>query len=101
VLRIDGLMSHAVALRRLVMFTGHMKTISASEFKARCLAILDQVSERGETVTILKRGRPVAELVPPTRRRGGAPQDTLRGTVEFIGDVVAPAVDSDEWEANR
>lgn len=78
-----------------------MKIISASEFKAKCLAILDDVAERGEIVTILKRGRAVAQLVPPSERRAGVPQDMLRGTVEFIGDVVAPAVNPDDWESNR
>jgi prevent-host-death family protein len=38
--------------------------VPASEFKARCLAILDKVHEDGETVTITKRGRVVARLVP-------------------------------------
>jgi prevent-host-death family protein len=39
-----------------------MKTISASEFKARCLALLDEVDPEGIIVT--KRGKPVAKLVP-------------------------------------
>ena len=40
-----------------------MKTINASEFKAKCLAILDEVSDTGEVLTILKHGRPVARLL--------------------------------------
>jgi prevent-host-death family protein len=42
-----------------------MRSIRASEFKAKCLAILDEVERTGEPVTILKRGRPVARLLPP------------------------------------
>lgn len=42
-----------------------METINASDFKARCLALPDQVQETGERIVILKRGRPVAELLPP------------------------------------
>ena len=42
--------------------TGHMETINASDFQARCLEILDRVPATGERVVILKRGRPVAEL---------------------------------------
>ena len=41
-----------------------MAVYNASEFKAKCLAILDQVNSTRETVTILKRGKPVAQLVP-------------------------------------
>ena len=76
-----------------------MKTINASEFKAKCLAILDEVAASGEQVTILKHGQPVARLVPPVAITGRYPQRELAGTVEFLGDVIAPAVDADEWEA--
>ena len=64
-----------------------MQTINASDFKARCLAILDRVHETGERVVILKRGRPVAELSrvhqrrkrrPPGRSGGnGGPSSTM------------------------
>ena len=76
-----------------------MKTMNASEFKAKCLAILDAVESTGEPVLILKRGRPVAQLVSPVPREEGAPQDRLKGTVRILGDIVSPAVPADEWEA--
>jgi len=76
-----------------------MKTMNASEFKAKCLAILDAVGDTGESVLILKRGRPVARLVPPVPTEEGSPQDRLRGTVKILGDIVSPAVPPDEWEA--
>lgn len=41
-----------------------MRTIPATEFKAKCLSLLDQVAEQHETVLISKRGVPVAKLVP-------------------------------------
>jgi len=76
-----------------------MKTMNASEFKAKCLAILDEVAETGEGLTILKHGRPVAQLLPPVRPSGGFPQDALAGTVEFLGDVIGPVLAADAWEA--
>ena len=76
-----------------------MKTINATEFKAKCLSILDEVSTSGELVTILKRGKPVARLVPPAPVGGRYPQEALKGTVTVVGDVVAPAVPADEWNA--
>jgi prevent-host-death family protein len=76
-----------------------MKTINASEFKAKCLAILDEVAETGEVLTVLKHGRPVAQVVPPAPRAAGYPQQTLAGTVEFLGDVLSPVVEPAEWEA--
>jgi prevent-host-death family protein len=76
-----------------------MKTINASEFKAKCQAILDEVAETGEVLTILKHGRPVAQLVPPAPHSGGFPQESLEGTVEFLGDVVSPVLDPGAWES--
>ena len=78
-----------------------MRVIKASEFKAHCLAILDEVERTGDAVVISKRGRLVAELIRP--RRGTSkryPQDALRGTGRTVGDVVAPALPADAWEAN-
>jgi prevent-host-death family protein len=76
-----------------------MITISASEFKAKCLAILDQVNETREMVTILKRGKPIAQLVPPVQEDDGYPQHDLRGSVRVLGDILAPVVSADAWEA--
>jgi len=75
--------------------------IAASEFKARCLAILDEVQRTGEEVTILNRGRPVARLVPAVPRGGRTPQETLRGTVRVRGDIVGPVLPPDAWAAER
>lgn len=75
-----------------------MRTINASKFKAQCLAILDEVSELGEEVLILKRGKPVARLVAPVPAGSGFPQDSLRGTVRFHGDIVGPVVPVEEWK---
>ena len=76
-----------------------MREIKASEFKAKCLAILDEVVQTGQAVTITKRGKPVAQLVPPVPRQGVYPQDALFGTVKIHGDIVEPVLDVDAWEA--
>jgi prevent-host-death family protein len=78
-----------------------MRTLSASDFKARCLAILDDVERTGRPVTILKRGKPVAQLVPAVPRENGYPQETLRGTVEILGDIVGPVLPASAWDAER
>ncbi len=78
-----------------------MQTLNASDFKARCLAILDRVRDTGEPVLILKRGKPVAQLVPARGDSARYPQDDLRGTVKVLGDVVAPVLPEDAWEALR
>ena len=68
-----------------------METIDASDFKARCLAILDRVEASGEHIVILKRGRPVAELWPVSRSQAAYPQLELKGTVVVAGDNIGPA----------
>ena len=77
-----------------------MDRINASDFKARCLSILDRVSATGERVVILKRGKPVAELGPATEARATYPQLELQGTVTILGDIVGPVVPEDHWESN-
>lgn len=69
--------------------------IGAGEFKARCLALLDQVCEAGESFVITKRGRPVARVVPALPP-GGKP---LLGSVVCNGDIVAPTGES--WEGEQ
>ena len=81
------------------MRTSHMETMNAAEFKAKCLALLDHVNDTREVITILKRGRPVAQLTPPLLPEHGYPQDDLRGSVEILGDIVSPVVPSAAWEA--
>ena len=78
-----------------------MHEINASTFKARCLSILDEVARTGEPVTIVKRGRPVAQLVPAVAVKARYPQDTLAGSVETLGDVVSPVLPADAWDAER
>lgn len=83
----------------LVVNPGHVETIDASDFKARCLAILDRVQATGERVVILKRGRPVAELLPASQSQAEYPQTELKGTVIETGDIVEPAVPEEHWES--
>lgn len=78
--------------------------MAASEFKARCLAILDEVARTGERIVILKRGKPMAQIGPTTQgTEAGFPQDRLRslGGVVEVGDIVAPPLPADAWDAVR
>lgn len=72
--------------------------ISASDFKARCLRLLDQVSRTGEELVILKRGRPVARVMPAHEEK---PWLALRGRGAFVGDAFAAVVAEKEIEALR
>ena len=70
-----------------------MRTIPATEFKARCLSILDDVAETGETVVVTKRGKPVAQVTPLE------PPKSLVGSVTFLvsdEELIAPLWD--DWD---
>ena len=73
------------------------RIIKASEFKATCLKLMDEVAENGGEIVITKNGRPTAKLVAYREK----PQTLLgidRGKLEILGDVVAP-IDA-EWKAD-
>jgi len=75
-----------------------IKTIPAGTFKARCLAIMDEVQAKGQAVIITKRGEPVAKLVPVEQEK----DDIFgflkgKGTIEIKGDIISPAFTPEEW----
>jgi antitoxin (DNA-binding transcriptional repressor) of toxin-antitoxin stability system len=77
-----------------------MRTINASDFKAHCLAILDEIALTGETIVITKRGKAVARLLPPVPEEG-YPQHRLQGSGRIVGDIVAPPLSDEAWEADQ
>ena len=64
-------------------------TMAATEFRARCYRLMDEVAETGREIVITKRGRPLARLVP-FRRRMGAPFGLFRDEIRIHGDIGAP-----------
>ena len=62
--------------------------VTATELKAKCLALLDDVDDRGDTITVTKRGRPVAILQPVKKKAWKSPKGAWVGKVEIIGDIV-------------
>ncbi len=73
-----------------------MKTINATEFKARCLQLLDEVAKTGEDLVISKRGKPVARVIAADTSK---PWLALRGTGRFTGDPFEPAVQEHDVQA--
>ena len=74
------------------------RTMKASEFKAKCLEVMDTVARTGDSVILTKRGKPVAKICPIS-----APRPSLfgfmKGRVEILGDIVSP-IDV-EWDAEK
>jgi prevent-host-death family protein len=65
------------------------KSISAAEFKATCLEVLDRVARTGHTVVVTKRGKPVAQVAPMIKKPRNI-VGSLKGDVEILGDIVSP-----------
>jgi prevent-host-death family protein len=72
--------------------------VSASEFKAKCLSLLDEVYDSGRELVISKHGRAVAKLVPVVQEK---PWKGLLGSGKFCGDPFAPAVEEKSLEVLR
>ena len=73
--------------------------VPAGQFKARCLSLIDQVGQTRQAITITKRGRPVARLVPIPDDRPRSLFGWLAGHVVEEGDIVSPT--DERWEAER
>jgi prevent-host-death family protein len=73
--------------------------IAATQFKAKCLELMDRVAERRESYVITKHGRPVAKLVPADPRPSRGILGTLAGRFQSEGDLVTSALTDAEWDA--
>ena len=75
-----------------------MTTIQASEFKAKCLGLMDQVARTGETILVTKNGKPVAELRPHRPPRAKSIIGIHKGQIEILGDIISP-IGTSLWKA--
>jgi prevent-host-death family protein len=74
-----------------------MQTIAAGMFKAKCLAIMDEVQAKREPVIITKNGKPVARLEPIIDEEQDPIFGFLKGKMEIIGDIESP-IPASEWK---
>ena len=74
-----------------------LKIIKASEFKAKCLGLMDQVADSGQELIITKNQKPIAKLSPYYQ-----PPKTLfgidKGKIKITGDIIKPI--EVDWKAN-
>jgi prevent-host-death family protein len=73
-----------------------MRTITATEFKAKCLKLLDEVQRTGEELVVSKHGKPVARVIP---QNAAKPWLALRDGGTFIGDPFEPVISESEIES--
>lgn len=73
-----------------------MRKMAAGSFKSKCLAVMDEVQAKHETVVITKRGKPVAKLVPVDASSEDI-YEFLAGKGAVAGDIIAPALGAKDW----
>jgi len=78
-----------------------MKDIAISEFKAKCLALLEQVQKTKKPKRVTRIGKPIAEVVPPSETAPSDWMGSMHDTIEILGDIVSPASDEKDWEVLR
>ena len=78
------------------------REVPISEFKAKCLSLVDQVNKTKTPLIITKRGTPIAEVFPVSpeidRKKW---LGSMAGTAKILGDIVSPVIDPDDFEVLR
>ena len=78
-----------------------MKEVAISEFKAKCLALLDQVQKTKKPIRVTRFGKPIAEVIPPSPPAASDWIGSMKDEIEILGDIVGPASDESDWEVLR
>ena len=73
-----------------------MKQMRASVFKARCLAVMDDIQATGEPVVVTKRGKPVVKVVPAAADNSDL-FGFMAGEFKIVGDIESPVVPLKHW----
>jgi prevent-host-death family protein len=79
-----------------------MMEVSISEFKAKCLALLETVRRTRTPIRVTRFGKPVAEVIPPSTVVDRASWiGSMKDSVQITGDIISPANDENEWEVQH
>jgi prevent-host-death family protein len=76
------------------------RRIAISEFKAKCLSLLEEVSQTKTPLRVTRRGKPIADVVPASSEpQEGNWLGSMSDSLEITGDVVSPVIDIAQIEA--
>jgi prevent-host-death family protein len=79
-----------------------MKEVAISEFKAKCLGMLEEVRKTRKPIRVTRFGQPVAEIGPPAPQpRSESWLGAMAGSAEIVGDIVGPIGSFEDWDAFR
>ncbi len=77
-----------------------MQEVAISEFKAKCLSLLEEVSKTRTPLRVTRRGKAIADVIPvssETEERSWI--GSMSDSIEIVGDIVSPVVDIETIEA--
>ena len=76
------------------------REIAISKFKAKCLSLLEEVSKTKRPLRVTRRGKPVADVIPPSTDSGERDWiGSMSEGIEVTGDIISPVVETQEIEA--
>jgi prevent-host-death family protein len=79
-----------------------VKEVAISEFKAKCLGVLEEVRKTRRPIRVTRFGKPVAEVIPPSPEKPTSRRlASMAGTAEILGDIVGPTGSLADWDAWR
>src|SRR5260370_23182385 len=77
-----------------------IQEIAISEFKAKCLSLLEEVSKTKTPLRVTRRGKPLADVIPASPEAEERSWiGSMSGTIEIAGDIVSPVIEIDDIEA--
>ena len=78
-----------------------MKEGDIPEFKAKCLALLEQLRQTKTPLRVTRFGKPVAEIVPLAGTGQKSWNGSMKDTMDIVADIVSPVIDEKDIEALR
>lgn len=79
-----------------------IREISISQFKAKCLSLLQEVDKTKFPIRVTRHGRPIVDVIPiPPEAEGPEWIGSMSGSVAILGDVVSPVIDLQDIEAMK
>ena len=77
-----------------------IQEIAISEFKARCLSLLEEVSKTKTPLRVTRRGKPLADVIPASPEAEERSWiGSMSGTIDLVGDIVSPVIEIESIEA--
>jgi prevent-host-death family protein len=77
-----------------------MQEVAISEFKAKCLSLLDEVSKTRSPLRVTRRGKAIADVVPTSSEVDERSWiGSMSGHMKILGDIVSPVIDTGTIEA--